>query len=353
MPWSRVLAFTDPFLFQTAIQGGQVEILPTARGTFHADLTQIGMNKVWMQRFDVTLPVIGTVAANTKRKVFGFLTDDASSHLQHCGLEVAPNDLLIYGKNVLHQRSQSRLQYAAISVPLNDFPALCRTIIGREFPEDSDTSVVRPDASLMSRLRKLHRLVGQLAHDSPDVLLIPEVLRALENHLIHVLVRCLADGASTETKVGRPRHNAILTRFEEFLAANPDRPLYLSDICAGVGVAERTLRASCEEHLGMGPIRFLTLRRMHLVRAALLRANAVERTVTSIITDHGFWELGRFSVTYRTLFGESPSDTLRRSVADCATRNPGRPLAVFSAAAAHKRRSGLRLGARSQLAEYT
>src|SRR5262249_31415101 len=31
-----------------------------------------------------------------------------------------------------------------------------------------------------------------------------------------------------------------------------------------------------------------------------------------IVTDHGIWELGRFSVAYRRLFGESPSCTLRR-----------------------------------------
>ena len=74
----------------------------------------------------------------------------------------------------------------------------------------------------------------------------------------------------------------------------------------------RTLRASCEEHLGMGPIRFLTLRRMHLVRRALLRADVANATVTRTVTDHGFRELGRFSVAYRTLFGETPSDTLER-----------------------------------------
>jgi AraC-like DNA-binding protein len=104
----------------------------------------------------------------------------------------------------------------------------------------------------------------------------------------------------------------MMVRFEEFLEANSDRPLYLAEICAAIGVAERTLRAACEEHLGMGPIRFLTLRRMHLVRQVLLRADLSKTTVTRVVTDYGFWELGRFSVAYRARFGESPSETLRR-----------------------------------------
>jgi AraC-like DNA-binding protein len=111
---------------------------------------------------------------------------------------------------------------------------------------------------------------------------------------------------------GGRRHDAIVARFEEFLEANPDTPLYLTEICAAIGVAERTLRAACEEHLGMGPIRYLNLRRMHLVRRALLRADPSTATVTRLATDHGFWELGRFSVAYRALFDESPSDSLRR-----------------------------------------
>jgi transcriptional regulator GlxA family with amidase domain len=108
------------------------------------------------------------------------------------------------------------------------------------------------------------------------------------------------------------RYYAIVARLEEFLEANLDRPLYLAEICPAIGVAERTLRLACEEHLGMGPIRYFSLRRMHTVRCALLRADPSTATVTRIATDHGFWELGRFSVTYRLLFGETPSETLRR-----------------------------------------
>jgi len=126
------------------------------------------------------------------------------------------------------------------------------------------------------------------------------------------MIRCLTDSASSETTAGSRRHDMIVARFEEFLEANPDTPLYLTEICTAMGVAERTVRVACEEHLGMGPIRYLSLRRMHLVRRALLRADPSTATVTRLATDHGFWELGRFSVAYRALFGESPSGSLRR-----------------------------------------
>ena len=177
----------------------------------------------------------------------------------------------------------------------------------------------------MLRLLKLHTSVAQLAHNTPDILELPAVRRALKNELIHIMVRCLAEGAAVAPTTGSRRHGAVVARFEEFLAANPHRPVYLTEICAAIGVAERTLRASCEEHLGMGPIRFLTLRRMHLAHCALLRADPSKSTVTRIVTDQGFWELGRFSVAYRALFGESPSETLQRPAQQLEV-HPSRPL---------------------------
>jgi len=326
MPWSKVVTFTDPFPCQEALQStSQAELLPTARGSFRVDATQIGMDKLRMQRFEVTLPQISTVMVAPDRKSIGFLIEGNSSNLQHCGLEIAPSDILIYGHDVLHQRSAPNFRFGTMSLPTVDFPALCKTLIGREFLEKPWTSKLRPDPALMTRLQTLHKIVGQLAHDTPDLLEQPEVRRSLEERLIHVMVRCLAEGVGVQTAIGAHRHDAVIARFEEFLESNRDRPLYLTEICSAVGVAERTLRACCEEHLGMGPIRFLTLRRMHLVRRALLGAEPSKSTVTSILTDHGFWEFGRFSVAYRTLFGETPSETLRRP-AEHAVADLGRPL---------------------------
>jgi AraC-like DNA-binding protein len=53
--------------------------------------------------------------------------------------------------------------------------------------------------------------------------------------------------------------------------------------------------------------------RLSQVRGALLSARGQFVTVTEIATDFGFAELGRFSVEYRKVFGESPSETLHQA----------------------------------------
>jgi Helix-turn-helix domain len=63
----------------------------------------------------------------------------------------------------------------------------------------------------------------------------------------------------------------------------------------------------------MGPIRYLTLYRMHQVRNALLFADASNTNVTRVAMEYGFCELGRFSVAYRSFFYEWPCETLSRA----------------------------------------
>src|SRR6266436_8656839 len=48
MPWSRVLSFTDPFAYQSAFRSVDVELFPTAKGKFCAELTQVSMNRLWI-----------------------------------------------------------------------------------------------------------------------------------------------------------------------------------------------------------------------------------------------------------------------------------------------------------------
>jgi AraC-like DNA-binding protein len=317
MPRSKVLSFTDPFPYQAAIQACDVELYPTAKGDFRAELTKIRMNQLWMSRYHEKLPEIYASKVRPGRKIIGFLTEERQPTLRNSGIEVSPRDIFVNDNDVMHHRTEGDCSFGTMSLPLDDFDVACKTIAGSEYPGSSQKHFVRPNPALMSRLLKLHEVVGQIAKTTPDLLELPEVVRSLEQELIRLMVRCLTEGASSTgmTRGGR-RHDAIVARFEGFLEANPDQPLYLTEICAAIGVSERTLRVACEEHLGMGPIRYLSLRRMYLVRRALLQADPSTVTVTRLATDHGFWELGRFAVAYRKMFGESPSESLQRPPQD-------------------------------------
>jgi AraC-like DNA-binding protein len=104
-----------------------------------------------------------------------------------------------------------------------------------------------------------------------------------------------------------------MRRFRRAVEENPDRALYIPELAAAIGVSLSTLRVCCHEQLKISPKRYLLLRRMHFARRALRGSAPGKTTVTEIATRYGFWELGRFAVEYGSLFGESPSATLRRA----------------------------------------
>jgi AraC-like DNA-binding protein len=276
------------------------------------------MNKLWMHGAHEDLPRVYIGAVKPHRAAIGFLTRVDQPAMQHCGMEVLPGDIIVNDTDLMYRRTEANCDWGSMSLSQDDLDATCQAITGHEYAGVPLKHLVRPAPDLMERLVKIHQMVGQFAKTTPDILSLPEVARALEQELILVMIRCLTEGESSEMTTAGHRHDMIIARFEEFLEANPDQPLYLTEICAAIGVAERTLRVACEEYLGMGPIRFLSLRRMHLVRRALRQADPSTATVTRLATGHGFWELGRFAVAYRVLFGESPSESLRRPSDDQA-----------------------------------
>jgi AraC-like DNA-binding protein len=310
--WSTALSFTDPYPFQSAISTADLELVPTASGQFRAAMIRVCMDQLWMQRYYQNLPLVNAGAVKPGRRVFTFLTSAEPAVMRHCGMDVLSGDIIVNNFDEIHQQTQAEFRVGSMSLTTDDFDVACKAIRGREYSGSSLKHLVRPSAALMSRLLKLHEILGQIAETTPYILELPEAARSLEKQLIHLMVRCLTEGVSSQmTGCGRRRDN-IVAQFEEYLEAHPSKPLYLPEICAAISTAERTLRIACEEHLGMGPIRYLALRRMHLFRRALFRAVHSTTTVTRIATDHGFWELGRFAVNYRALFGETPSATLQR-----------------------------------------
>jgi AraC-like DNA-binding protein len=313
MSSSSISTFSDPYHYQAAIRGIQVEMFPTATGTFHAELTRIDLNRLWMQRIKEHLPRIAHGPVSSDRAAIEFPYGSGQPAARFRGVDVSPGAIVVHDTEPVHRRSFAASQYGSMSLTPKDLAAASRAILGRELFRPSTMRVIHPEPALVARLWSLHEDARRFAEVAPDSFSHPAVARSLEQELLHVMMRCLSEGEPVPDRAAARHHSAIMARFDGFLAANRYEPLYLAEICAAIGASERTLRLCCEEYLGLGPVRYLWLRRMHLARRALIQADSAGVSVTSVATDHGFWELGRFSVEYRKLFGESPSTTLRRS----------------------------------------
>jgi AraC-like DNA-binding protein len=199
-----------------------------------------------------------------------------------------------------------------MSLPFAVMSQISATVAGRDLMPLRDEEIVTPWAAAMAKLQRLHAAAGHLAEHAPEIIARPEAARGLEEALIEAMIDCIVAPDRHEDTAARHRHTVIMQRFRAAIEVSNDKAVYLPELCNRIGVSGRTLRLCCQEHLGMGPKRFLLLRRMHLARRALRQATA-DATVTDIATELGFWELGRFAVEYKALFGEAPSETLRHA----------------------------------------
>jgi AraC-like DNA-binding protein len=330
---SVIRTFQDPWKHQAFFRGANMRSLVTATGEYRSTLTRIDLHRLWMQRSDVSLPHVAHLTNTFNRSAIGFPADTLQAPSYHNGSEIAPDMIVAAAIGSDHHcRLLGPTQFAMMSLAPADLAAASHALAGRELAAPPETRHMRVSDHLMVRLRRLHETACNLAADTPEILAHPEVAKAIEEELVQTMVGCLAEAAAVERKTSPHLRMPVMQRFERAIGEAEGQPLYLTEVCTRIGVQERTLRNHCLEYLGMSPHRYLWLRRMDQARRALSLADPAKQTVTTIANDYGFWELGRFSVAYRKLFGESPSTTLRKAVehvkivADPAVRVGGLPI---------------------------
>lgn len=299
-----------------------MSVVVTEPGQFAASTTRIDLHRLWMQRGKISLSTILHTHILKVRSAIYFPSDGNQAPMAHCGVPLSPGDIVfVPPSGEQHHRMPSECRWAAMSLTPEDLAANAMALTGRELVASAASRMVRPDPAVGARLLSLHEAAGHLAATAPDILAHPEVARAIEQELVRAMIACLTDPATIEPRRFPRQQLAIMRRFERLLEERQGEPLYMTEVCAAIGVTDRTLRLYCHEQLGMSPHRYLWLRRMQQARRALSLADAAETTVTAIANDHGFAELGRFAVSYRDLFGESPSATLRRPPDDIPARD--------------------------------
>ena len=102
-----------------------------------------------------------------------------------------------------------------------------------------------------------------------------------------------------------------VARAMEYIEANWDQPITIEALASVTESSARSLFATFRKSRGCSPMAFVRHFRLLRAKEILLLADP-ETSVSSVASRCGFESPGHFAKTYSNLFGELPSDTLKR-----------------------------------------
>ena len=129
-----------------------------------------------------------------------------------------------------------------------------------------------------------------------------------------LILKLLESQPSNYSERLRPQVSKIapthVRRAERFINENISRPIALEELIEISGVSARALFDRFRRFRGFSPMADLRAVRLECVGENLRHVQPGE-TVTTIASQWGFYQFGRFAGLYRQVYGELTSETLR------------------------------------------
>jgi len=282
---------------------GELGIIPLQNGSVHTC------------HHSVTIRTEGQFGANQVSVFVGLAVPSPTRVL---GQPVRRDSIVAFNpRSVVDDIDGAGLRWASLSIPVSDFTQAAFDLTRTEWSLDAlPTVVLRPDRRAIAGLRATLNAVIAVAHAQPSFFHDPHwrenAERSLRSTYLSALLGSSAKGPATVT-APLLRAGTILRAIDDYLDYQGDGLRPVAELCRAAGVPRRTLERAFEQMFDFGPAEYLRRRALNAVHRELLNDRDTAHSVTDVALAHGFWHLGRFSQQYRLLFGELPSETVRRS----------------------------------------
>ena len=309
---ARACIPSEPGALAAALSCGSVRAVPLGRGPMAIHITGIGLGDVLLQTARSTpVALLGTLSRAT---VLLALPLDGREATALNGRALQPRCVAAFGAGARYEAASAR-DCAWATVVLS--AATAGALLGRRrLPpalHPGAHALLRASPAAWARAEALARDASEVAAQDPGVFEVEEARRALRSAVLETADELLASPAYEEpvrTRQARTAHRQLVRLVDDHVTAAPARIAGVAELSAALGVSERQMREAFAGVLGVSPSRYLRLRRLVLVRAALRSPGRSWPTVCEAALAHGFWHLGRFSRIYRDAYGEPPSTTL-------------------------------------------
>jgi AraC family ethanolamine operon transcriptional activator len=291
------LHFQDAQEQAHALSGWNQEYLQLSAGRFQGELAQVEGSgiKIFIERVQQSVLQTGVLPA---RVLALGVPLHASGGGMFCGRACGADSLHLFSGDSGFEFRTSR-QHTMLGLELQlgadvELPLRAGTL----------SHTVRPLAKVKAYVMELY----QSARLQPELLSNAAVVASVADFLLDSLLR--APHAPELELDNTHAHWALVQRCVVLVNEARDSTPTVTQLCTQTGVSRRTLQNAFQRVLDMSPLAYIKAVRLKQAREALKNA----RSVTEAATASGFWHFGHFSHDYQTLFGERPSDTLRRSV---------------------------------------
>ncbi|MGE0733408.1 MAG: AraC family transcriptional regulator [Alphaproteobacteria bacterium] len=185
-------------------------------------------------------------------------------------------------------------------------------------PTSIDFEFVSVDAAqhAPSLTRFIHMICSELNADETQ-LRNPCVKRQIVGGLAALLLNSLPhSGSRLLQSADSGAAPFFVRRAKQFIAQHAREPLDLAALVRASGVSARALHQGFRRFCRTTPMAYLRDVRLDNARRELAVSCRRETKVTDVATECGFMHLGRFAKAYRARFGETPSQTIRRTSID-------------------------------------
>ncbi len=181
----------------------------------------------------------------------------------------------------------------------------------------SKALISEPNNYVTYELAKLIRLL--LNENSPlSTMMQNDKMRSRLEHLKPLIASKMADllvqseSGIREIQVVRPAKRRVLDKIRQHVEQTGQYPLTITELCNIAYVSRRTLQYCFEHELNVSPIQYLRDCRLNEIRRILLKSSE-DIVISDLAIDFGFFHISTFNQHYKQLFGETPTQTIKRS----------------------------------------
>lgn len=197
--------------------------------------------------------------------------------------------------------SNEEISFAVINIPTKMFQSIWPDLSQLVDHAIKDTNNVF--------LEMLYRIWDSLT-SNPNEAIDTQVYKDTEKEILSTLKKLLKTQTLNLPKLTKGEETALAIRNQVYL--HMDGKIDIATLARQHNVSERTLQKSFKSLFGFAPTTFLRNMKLNLVYRDLKFADYGTEKVSNIAQKWGFMHMGRFSEYYTELFGENPSQTLKR-----------------------------------------